>query len=359
MVNIPLFNIENDLIFFKKILNLSNSNEITEINNTPLSSATSNIFFVEVKIKNGDRRYERKFFVKRSSSESGNYYHNLCVNEINFYKYIVQYKKIQSMFPKCYYADIDTVTKNTLLILEDLSNTYYNFDEKSSDYNLPIKSCSCLAKFHAYFWNHKNLKNIISSFSFKKQIIEYDALLKKFIINNCDLLSKETLTVIYKSYEIFTYLLKEKYSRQQKINNITIINGDAHIYNFLFPLNKNHNPKIIDFQFWETGIGCLDLAHLTRKLSPNQITLKFHQDLLKKYYESLISYGVTTYSYEQCYNDYRICIASLVLNPIWQYSKFNIPFEICIKPMNTLISNFKMFNCETILDFTGENDTIQ
>lgn len=136
-------------------------------------------------------------------------------------------------------------------------------------------------------------------------------------------------------------ILKKEECRIKRRENITLINGDTHIYNFMFS-NNSSNTKIIDFQFWKIELGCLDLAHLTRKIDNKVLTKEFHKKVVKCYYNSLIDNGVNNYSYYKCYQDYKLCVASLVLNPILQYSIFNIPFDICIQPMNTLIKNFKL-----------------
>ena len=102
---------------------------------------------------------------------------------------------------------------------------------------------------------------------------------------------------------------------------------------------------IIDFQFGEVGLGCLDLAHLTRKLPPQLITYDFCQKLIKNYHKSL---KVNGYTYKECYLDYQKCIAAMVLNPIWQFHVLGIPPEICIQSLLEIINIYDFMNCQQL-----------
>lgn len=325
--------------FLKKLLKLTNKQRITNVHFFPIPSSTSTIFTIELHIRSDNCLQKKRLFVKQSKVVTQNTYHELCVNEINFYK--LKHHGIHEILPKCYYTDIDTYG-NTTLILEDLSKNFFTVKEGKIDNDALKRSCSALSRLHAFFWNYQNFNDKLLPYTVPNELVDnFLIYVKNFLHENSRMFSQDTLEIIDAALNIYISILNEEEYRRKIKENITLINGDAHIYNFMFSKRNDLNTKITDFQFWKIGLGCIDLAHLTRKIDKELLTKEFHQNIVKNYYYDLISYGVNNYSYDQCYQDYKLCVASLVLNPIWQYSIYKIPFDICIKPLDTLIRNFK------------------
>ncbi|KAI4446753.1 hypothetical protein C823_001271 [Eubacterium plexicaudatum ASF492] len=91
---------------------------------------------------------------------------------------------------------------------------------------------------------------------------------------------------------------------------MTLINGDAHIYNFMFSKDIHSAPIIIDFQFAEPGLGCLDLAHLTRKIPPQMLTYEFCHNIVHVYYQSLLKFGIKNYTFSECLMTIKVYICN-------------------------------------------------
>lgn len=140
---------------------------------------------------------------------------------------------------------------------------------------------------------------------------------KLFINEFNDKFDDKTKEVLEKAVKINTMHIKETAHRIIDNKNVTICNGDSHIYNFMLPLSDSSSPLIVDFQFWGEGVGTGDLAHLTRVSFSNE--LKFEIQL------------------------------PLVEHSMWQYTGFKINYAEWKDDLQGLIYNFDFLKCEEFL----------
>lgn len=336
-----ILNLNKYSTFFSKLLGLCDNDKIINISAVPKNSFTSNIFLIEIQYITNSEKHNKTVFLKNSNSDARNTYHDLCINEVDFYKNIKKYPNVD-VLPNCYYEEYNENTGQTVLVLEDLSKDYFSIPIADIKLEDILSCCSTLSKFHSVFWNNNDLSERNSNHH--KTVSESKKMISTFFDDNLHLIPCKWFENINAAYKIYVELLTDEYYRKQKTNNITLLNGDAHISNFMFSKKPNKQPKMVDFQFQKIGIGCLDLAHLTRKTTAVCKNKQDHEGVVRRYHDSLIEYGIKNYTYEQCFYDYQRCVATLILNPIWQYSKFNIPFDVCIQPMNSLIKNFEIIN---------------
>ncbi|MHB1152434.1 MAG: hypothetical protein ACYCWE_04030 [Eubacteriales bacterium] len=103
---------------------------------------------------------------------------------------------------------------------------------------------------------------------------------------------------------------------------------------------------ITDFQFWGDGSGTGDLAHLTRVNFSDEFKKTIQLPLIKRYHETLRNCGVKDYSWEECLNNYRREVASMVLIPMWQFCCFGLKYEEWIGDVEGLIFNYECMGCE-------------
>ena len=205
---------------------------------------------------------------------------------------------------------------------------------------------SHILNHHAAFWNH----DLISQ---NDEDGEHDAegdraCLQSFLDDFSDKFDDRTKTILCNAMEINISLIKRTFERLCNKCNVTLCNGDSHIYNFMIPLKRNDSPLIIDFQFWGEGIGTGDLAHLTRVNFSKQQQKDFQLSLVEHYYKSLKKYGVTGYSWEDCLRDYRTSVASMVLIPLWQYAGFGLKYEEWSSALQGLIYNYEYLDCDEL-----------
>gem|GEM_PF-1159182 len=296
----------------------------------------------------------RQYFIKTIKyNPKTNAYHDLSLKEVDFYKFIQNVTNVNLSLAQCFDAYISEDKSEYLLLLEDLSNEFDGTDKVDLTLDSIWLSSACsLAKFHAAFWNserigsndlpidsiEKNSLNIINIFESYEKFIKY-------VGNRFDV---ETLTIYGHALNISVKLQTETNNRIRNKDNVTLKNGDSHIYNFMFSHSQNKSPIIIDFQFWGAGMGVEDVAHLTRESFPKIDGERLHQLIMKKYYGTLLAQGVHDYSWDTCWNDYRKQVTSMLLIPMWQYTFFNLEYDDWINDVSNLILNYKLLHCEQL-----------
>lgn len=304
--------------------------------------------------EDGHKDLIKQFFIKTIKYNSQNHaYDELSLKEVEFYKFIQNLKDIKFPIAQCFDAYISEDRSKYLLLLKDLSNEFCPSEKVDfTSENIWILAACSLAKFHATFWNSSQIgsKNLLMDNtedvnSYIKNIYESYEKFINYVENRFD---AETFTIFEHALKISVGLENERYKRTSNKNNITLIHGDSHIYNFMFSHNQDKAPIIVDFQFWGVGIGARDMAHLTRVSFPENFSEEVHQLIVKKYYEALLAHGVQGYTWDTCWNDYRKQVASMLLIPMIQYAFFNLKYEDWINDISSLISNYNLLRCEQL-----------
>ncbi len=243
-------------------------------------------------------------------------------HETKFYIHIAKAMNRISI-PTCYDAAFSEETGLSHIILEDLSKTHIEYG--ISNWPIPPskryceKAVDCLAEFHAFWWDHKQLKEL-SKYSFifytfkenslnKKEIFSWFENEKvalnqmlKFLGDRISDKRKELFETVFSKYPQITYgRIKQK--------NITLIHSDAHLLNFFFPKdieNEKSKAKLIDWEFWALGVGAYDLAYMIGFCWYPERRNLMEKDLVKRYHNNLLNFGVKNYSWDDCWDDYRL-----------------------------------------------------
>jgi hypothetical protein len=318
------------------------------------SNTALTIKFIILIKEDAHKDLTRQFFIKTIKYNSKNHaYDELSIKEVEFYKYIQNLKDIQLPIAQCFDAYISEDKSKYLLLLEDLSNDFCSSEKVDfTSENIWISAACSLAKFHATFWNlhQMNSNSLLMDTmedvnSYIKNTYESYEKFINYVENRFD---TETFTIFEHALKISVGMETERYKRISSKNNITLIHGDSHIYNYMFSHNQDKAPIIVDFQFWGVGIAARDMAHLTRVSFPENFSEEFHQLLVRKYYEELLAHGVQGYKWGTCWNDYRKQVASMLLIPMIQYAVFNLKYEDWINDIKSLLSNYKLLHCELL-----------
>jgi hypothetical protein len=149
-------------------------------------------------------------------------------------------------------------------------------------------------------------------------------------------------------YESVLQSLPALWQDRIELGGQTMVHGDAHFWNFLYPLDpQTHRTYMIDWQNYHVAPGTKDLAY-TIVLRYPQRTLENERSLLARYYEGLLRHGVQKYSWEACWLDYRRMTAEHVLYPMrWWIS--NLPEEYWGRFIDPALAAFRALECAELL----------
>ncbi len=242
-------------------------------------------------------------------------------HEVKFYQTIADTNLILPV-PSCHFAMSNEQTGQSLLILDDYSDSHELITEwpVAPKINDCKKAISVLAEIHAKFWAYPKL-GIGSASPFETDEMENDTAhfltwLEEFIAFLGDRVNPQIIVIFIKAISNYHPLVS---SRLRENRHVTLCHGDSHIWNYLFPKKADPSVYIIDWSSWELGIGVGDLAYMIglhwHPLRRKHVEL----DLIKFYHSQLIANEVKNYSFEACYQDYRIGILGNHFVPLWQW----------------------------------------
>jgi hypothetical protein len=84
-----------------------------------------------------------------------------------------------------------------------------------------------------------------------------------------------------------------------------LMHGDYRLDNMLFDPERTR-VTVVDWQTLGVGLPARDLAYFTATSLAPEVRSEIEQDLVRRYHEALLGYGVTDYDAETCWRDYRL-----------------------------------------------------
>ncbi len=102
---------------------------------------------------------------------------------------------------------------------------------------------------------------------------------------------------------------------------LTVIHGDAHTWNFLFPRSGAGPAFLIDWQLWHIDLGARDLAFFIALHWYPSRRHELELALTRYYYDRLLTHGLENYSFDELWLDYRRCVVRNLTIPIIFWSR--------------------------------------
>lgn len=294
----------------------------------------------------GEEVYKKNLFLKLPIiNKDDNPFDKWSMHEIDFYRNVNSNSDLPIV--KCYDAFISDDRKNYLLLLEDISDDFCSVNEIDR-YEIRnwLNAAESLAKLHAFYWNGANsgeLKLIHGdNKSMEEKIIFYHNALEKFLTYASDYYDKEILDRYNFALEDVLIYERETIDRRLNSKNVTVIHGDSHVYNLMFPKDPLNRPIAVDFQFWRMGLATIDIMNLMRIAFPFTNEPERYRDVLKHYHTILLNYGVTNYSFHECLQDYYLSTALAVFGPVYNYFDFGLGHEYWGQGVYDTLNNYKV-----------------
>ena len=225
----------------------------------------------------------------------------------------------------CYDALYTPGTRQFHLLLSDLSETHGQTEwPLPASYESCIQSVEYLARFHAYWWDHPRLGTEIGSrptaFALQGQG-DLRERCTEFVRFLGDRLLPERHALYDQVLDVWPILV----SRLAVGHDVTIVHGDAHTWNFLYPRDPTTaTVYLIDWQLWRLGVGVSDLAYMMALHWYPERRAALEQPLLRHYHRCLQGHGIETYDWEACWRDYQWAAVCNLFIPVFQWSA-NIP----------------------------------
>ena len=232
------------------------------------------------------------------------------------------------LVPRCFDAAWDEETKAWHLVLEDLSESH----AMPTAWPLPPTMAQCqailatLARFNAAWWDDPRLGISIGSWidpaTYAERFQGFAAHVAAFADRVGDRLSVERYDLYRRVLDAAPRLFAPRY---QSRRNVTLIHGDAHVWNFLLPKDaQSGDTRLLDWDSWRIGIATADLANMMAMHWSPELRRRRERLLLDHYHAALLAQGVGGYDRAALDDDYRLSVLLQILTPVLQ-AAFGIP----------------------------------
>jgi hypothetical protein len=272
---------------------------------------------------------------------------------------VLAYRKLQAAmskgpgapFPRCFEAAINEETGRSHLLLEDLSDTHVcgNTKEDIAVWQWE-RAAETLAKFHAFWWENEALGQMGQLLT----VADIDAIearmktdLPKFFAGMGAEITPAIRALYEKALAFLPGFWRKRYTH---LRRNTLIHGDAHSWNFLFPKEaKNGRAYMIDLATLRVRPPTNDLAYLMAMKWNRDPRARLEMPLLRHYHAALTGLGIEEYSWEDCLLNYRYSILTHLFTPVGQCAGEFLSPDIWQANFRRLIAACEDLNCEELL----------
>jgi hypothetical protein len=253
------------------------------------------------------------------------------------------------LVPRCYDGDWNPQTNGWHLLLEDLTDSHII----PTAWPIPPAAPDCeriiaaRARFHAAWWDEPRLGVSLGTWlpADDGQITQFAAEFARFADRLGDRLSPERRSV----YERLIAEAPRLNRRHHSHRNLTIVHGDAHMWNVFLPRDeKSEDVRIFDWDCWAVDVATDDLAYMMALHWFPDHRRRFERAMLDRYHAELLAHGVTGYDREALGNDYRLSALWQIATPVWQ-AALNIPPVIWWNHLERIFMAVDDLDCRDLL----------
>lgn len=214
---------------------------------------------------------------------------------------------------RCYSAAYSQELNRYHILLDDVSETHIEAAKKEPTLAYGLALAEGMAALHAHWWGEQRLAEAGAPIHDARHIQNFVDIAEPGVTHILERFSHElkphwpeTLREIYAHHP---HLMVE---RTQNLNGFTLIHGDPGAPNILVPRHGDRPLYLIDRQpfNWSltTWLGVYDLAYAMVLDWDIELRRQCELAILESYHQHLLQNGVTDYSWQQLYDDYRLCV---------------------------------------------------
>ncbi len=250
------------------------------------------------------------------------------LREVIFYSVVAPLMDDSFTIP-CYAAVWEPETGASHILLQDVSETHAPGGDPLRPGHTE-RAIDCLARLHAFWWDHPRLGQDVGSFPTQEERQQDWSETEKSTQAFMVALGDQLLPAWRAAYQRVLPALPGLFQRHATGRNLTLVHGDAHLGNFLFPREAAAgNAYLADWQFWHPTVGGTDLAFMMAAEWEPETRRRLEHGLLRRYYDGLLAHGVQGYSWNQCWDDYRLSVILMsIFIPVWRWAVFQWPPDL-------------------------------
>lgn len=288
--------------------------------------------------------FPSRFILKLSAEERRDQ------REVEFYKAVTGISGLPVI--RSYHSAYDEETGRFHILMEDLRETHGSHPPSVLPPTIANaeRIVDALAQFQAFWWDSAQFGSLIGELptetSIDQSVNAAVARLSSFSDFLGDRLSDRKRQILESASHALLRLKRERLLPQR---NLTLLHGDLHAGNFLYPRNPKQDAiRLIDWKSWSIDPGASDMANLMSVYWTQERRQQLQDYLLRRYHQRLLEHGIVGYTWENCWYDYRLAVIDNVFFPIWQWS-VGIPDVIWWHNFERLMQAYDDLGCAELL----------
>jgi len=252
--------------------------------------------------------------------------------------------------PRCFEAFWDANTHDWHLLLEDLSDSHVI----ATAWPLPptMEQCEHIlrahARFHAAWWDDPRLGGAVGTWTdaeaTERHVQTLAERLERFIDFVGDRLSRERRDL----FERLLHAAPRLLARYHTHRNVTIVQGDAHVWNSFLPRDGGDDVRLFDWDLWRIDVASDDLAYMMAMHWYPDLRRRIERPLLDGYHAALVAHGVRGYDRQALDDDYRLSVLWHITTPVWQATN-DIPPVIWWNNLERILLAVDDLGCRDLL----------
>jgi Ecdysteroid kinase-like family len=137
-------------------------------------------------------------------------------------------------------------------------------------------------------------------------------------------------------------------ARYHSHRNVTIVQGDAHVWNSFLPRNGGDDVRLFDWDLWRIDVASDDLAYMMAMHWYPDLRRRIERPLLDRYHAALVAHGVRGYDRRALDDDYRLSALWHITTPVWQATN-DIPPVIWWNNLERILLAVDDLGCRDLL----------
>jgi hypothetical protein len=270
--------------------------------------------------------------------------------EVSFYRRVAG-ETPPGLLPRCYEAEVEP-TGRWRLMLEDLTASH----DAIGDWPLPppIERWHAVvdahARFHAAWWDDRRLGVSVGTFLDESGVLDRSlAAMPADLATFADRLGERLSPERRRRYERLIAAAPRLLDRYRSHRHLTIVHGDAHVWNAMLPRSDDEGVRLVDWDAWRVDTATDDLAYMLALHWYPDWRQRYERDSLHRYHDALVRHGVTGYTFDALWQDYRLSVLWQITTPMWQ-ANHGIPSWIWWGHLERSMRAVEDLDCLELLD---------
>jgi hypothetical protein len=231
----------------------------------------------------------------------------LYEREVRFYRQLAPGLDVRT--PRCHLAQLDPAAESFALILEDIADATVHDQHEGCPAGDTLLAVDQAARLHAAHWNDASLADLswlnhmtperlgdwheLFRHAWRTLLERDEVVLEPELIEVGDRLGDSDLAGWISTYG----------------GPLSLTHADFHLTNLLFTHDASGRREvvIVDWQMAMCAPPLIDVAYLLGRM-PTETRRASERTIVGAYHQRLIDVGVTSYSWEACWEDYERCL---------------------------------------------------